>query len=563
MITAGQTAGTATITAGTEEWNVTVKEKLETGITVENSKKSVVRGSSFDKSNITVTCNYDDNTSVELDESAYNVTVPGTSNIGASTGKVSYTVDGLTFEANFNVVVQKMDEVPVDQMSATSGTIYDAPISGEGNPNFTLDGNIGTWWHSDGGVDQEYIIFTLENPTTISGIRFLHRALVDSNNGILTKYDLYYSASETGDDWTQILDDAVLERNRNWQKELFAPVEVKRIKLVGAEGGNNFAAAAEIRFIKSVTYTAGEVYPQTGLDVVAGSEHGTVDDGVIEKAFDNDSTTQWHSNWGGGVTGTANSIDDCWVKMEFQAPTIVNAVTYQPKQDNGRITSYEIYGSKNGSEWFVISSGTWKNDNTVKKAEFPAMELSAVKLVAKASYGNSGTANNTWASAAEINVMTATTEANYFGGGTIRTDQEGHPEKASLKFLYTFPMEINGMKANVTEGNASWGWKCGKTAETMAAATKTTPTGWIVNEATNTISSNIVFTNITADNYAQDIYTQLEITYTSETTGESMTIYVPVATRSVKSVVTSYHSDPTGLTEADKKFVDELFAKLQ
>ena len=122
----------------------------------------------------------------------------------------------------------------------------------EGNPDYVLDGNPGTIWHTvwrDSERSTHYLIFTFSEVTEIAGMRFMQRSGV---NGAITKYDLLVRASES-DQWTTIVDDGTLAADTAWQLVSFPAVEALQVKLqvvdaTSGEVGNKFAAAAEVRF---------------------------------------------------------------------------------------------------------------------------------------------------------------------------------------------------------------------------------------------------------------------------------------------------------------------------
>ena len=128
----------------------------------------------------------------------------------------------------------------------------------EGNPDYVLDNNPGTFWHTvwrDSDRSTHYLIFTLEEVTQIDGMRFLQRT--GSTNGVVTKYDLLVRTSEDGE-WTTIVDDGILATDASWQMVKFDAVEALQVKLqvvdaTSGEVGNKFAAAAEVRFTTPAT----------------------------------------------------------------------------------------------------------------------------------------------------------------------------------------------------------------------------------------------------------------------------------------------------------------------
>ena len=119
---------------------------------------------------------------------------------------------------------------------------------------------------------------------------------------------------------------------------------------------------------------------------------GTVTEGPVEKAFDNDPNTFWHSKWTGDRAPYT-------VAMNLKAPEKVNGLTYLPRSGggNGVVTSYEIYAQKDG-QMVEVASGTWENNAKEKTVSFDAIETNKIEFKVLA-----GTAG--FGSAAEIQLL--------------------------------------------------------------------------------------------------------------------------------------------------------------
>ena len=119
---------------------------------------------------------------------------------------------------------------------------------------------------------------------------------------------------------------------------------------------------------------------------------GTVTEGPVEKAFDNDPNTFWHSKWSGHQAPFT-------VAMNLKASEKVNGLTYLPRPGggNGVVTSYEIYAQKDGQR-VKVASGTWENNAKEKTVNFDAIETDKVELKVLAGVAGFG-------SAAEIQLL--------------------------------------------------------------------------------------------------------------------------------------------------------------
>ena len=130
---------------------------------------------------------------------------------------------------------------------------YQPDNATEGNPNYVLDGNPATFWHTvwrDSERSTHYLIFTFDAVTKIDGMRFLQRP--NGPNGVITKFDLLVRTDEN-DAWTTVVDDGTLTSDTSWQRVDFDAVDALQVKLqvvdaTSGEVGNKFAAAAEVRF---------------------------------------------------------------------------------------------------------------------------------------------------------------------------------------------------------------------------------------------------------------------------------------------------------------------------
>lgn len=135
---------------------------------------------------------------------------------------------------------------------------------------------------------------------------------------------------------------------------------------------------------------------------------GTVTEGPVEKAFDNDPNTFWHSKWSGHQAPFT-------VAMNLKASEKVNGLTYLPRPGggNGVVTSYEIYAQKDGQR-VKVASGTWENNAKEKTVNFDAIETDKVELKVLAGVAGFG-------SAAEIQLLKPVSTTNAEEPATPKT----------------------------------------------------------------------------------------------------------------------------------------------
>ena len=119
---------------------------------------------------------------------------------------------------------------------------------------------------------------------------------------------------------------------------------------------------------------------------------GTATEGTVEKAFDNDPNTFWHTKWTGDTAPYTLS-------MTLKEAEKVNGLTYLPRPGggNGVVTRYEIYAQKDG-QMVKVSEGNWDNNTQEKTVNFVAVHTNKIELKVLAGVAGFG-------SAAEIQLL--------------------------------------------------------------------------------------------------------------------------------------------------------------
>lgn len=149
-------------------------------------------------------------------------------------------------------------------------------------------------------------------------------------------------------------------------------------------------------------------YPLDKMEYSTGSEQPVSgNEGPVAYAFDGDTSTFWHSAWT-PTWDSSECAEHLWVEFVLEEATYVDAIRYLPRGGNGDITSYRVEAktTESGDEWVVLTEGDWdRSDTDWKLAKFESTEVTALRLVATATYGDSG--NNKFASAKELRVRTA------------------------------------------------------------------------------------------------------------------------------------------------------------
>ena len=119
---------------------------------------------------------------------------------------------------------------------------------------------------------------------------------------------------------------------------------------------------------------------------------GTATEGAVEKAFDNDPNTFWHTKWTGDTAPYTLS-------MTLKEAEKVNGLTYLPRPGggNGVVTRYEIYAQKDG-QMVKVSEGNWDNNAQEKTVNFAAVHTNKIELKVLEGVGG-------FASAAEVHLL--------------------------------------------------------------------------------------------------------------------------------------------------------------
>ena len=119
---------------------------------------------------------------------------------------------------------------------------------------------------------------------------------------------------------------------------------------------------------------------------------GNATEGAVEKAFDNDPNTFWHTKWTGDTAPYT-------LTMTLKEAEKINGLTYLPRPGggNGVVTRYEIYAQKDG-QMVKVSEGSWDNNAQEKTVNFAAVHTNKIELKVLEGVGG-------FASAAEVHLL--------------------------------------------------------------------------------------------------------------------------------------------------------------
>lgn len=144
-------------------------------------------------------------------------------------------------------------------------------------------------------------------------------------------------------------------------------------------------------------YEPNAMIPQDQLTATASSFHPGDEP---SNAIDGDPSTMWHTPWYSTQLPASITLD-------LGGSYVVNQLNYTPRTSgqNGNITSYNLYASANGTDFTLVTSGTWEGTAGVKTLRFAAVPAAHLKLEATTGVGN-------FASAAELHVFKVTEDDN-------------------------------------------------------------------------------------------------------------------------------------------------------
>ena len=173
------------------------------------------------------------------------------------------------------VHVVNTKKLPPEVLSAVADSEENNGNDGPGA--YAVDGKSDTYWHSgysDGKVKPDIwnnvnnsITITLENTDLVSKIGYLPRQ-DEADNGMITKYEIWYSTEAEGEDFQKI-SEGEWEVSKELKTVEFTPVECRRIRIrametYSREVRNEWISAAE--FYVYHTFADSQMTDKTALD---------------------------------------------------------------------------------------------------------------------------------------------------------------------------------------------------------------------------------------------------------------------------------------------------------
>lgn len=187
-------------------------------------------------------------------------------------GANSHAADNVT-QHIYEIEVWANEEgiVPRTEITATVGSVQNPnATSGDAGANAAIDGNTGSWWHSNwsshsGKMNLFWIDLEFNNLTTVDGIRALPRD--GQKNGVITGYEVWVSekdevTAQTGENDTSWKNDYVKVcsgtwlANGNgtnvWKSAKFEAIDAKHVRLVVTSSAGDSSLTEDNRYASLV-----------------------------------------------------------------------------------------------------------------------------------------------------------------------------------------------------------------------------------------------------------------------------------------------------------------------
>ncbi|MER7536847.1 discoidin domain-containing protein [Streptomyces sp. NPDC097704] len=289
----------------------------------------------------------------------------------------------------------------LDRTGWTATASDEETVKENGRAANVLDGDAATIWHSRwSGTPAPLphtITIDMHRTAVISALVYQPRTV--GINGRIGEYSISLSAD--GQNWGSPVATGTLADDPSAKTLGFAPQGARFVRLTArTEAGNRgpWSSAAELNLLGDPGTPAATVdLPRTGWTATASDEETVKENGRAANVLDGDAATIWHSRWSGTPAPLPHTIT-----IDMHRTAAVSALVYQPRKDgiNGRAGAYTITTSTDGTTFGTpVSTGTWRDDDTVKTATFTrSANARYIRLTVTSEAGNRGP----WTSAAEI-----------------------------------------------------------------------------------------------------------------------------------------------------------------
>ena len=282
--------------------------------------------------------------------------------------KVKATDQGLAFDKDSSIEGLAGDVGPSHVLK------FDVTVTGDGEQTFSSSGNNRIYLADKDG----YLAYQFEQ------FHIQFKKKLEKNNRYQISIVTKPQSTEVYVDGEKIERIANPEHPRFAHNSLVLPLE----SIGGFKGILHSAELTDKPFVNP------RLISNDKITATASSQElpGTPDEGSVDKAFDNNPNTFWHTKW----TGDAAPYT---LSMTLKEAEKVNGLTYLPRPGggNGVVTRYEIYAQKDG-QMVKVSEGNWDNNTQEKTVNFAPVQTNKVELKVLAGVAGFG-------SAAEIQLL--------------------------------------------------------------------------------------------------------------------------------------------------------------
>lgn len=290
-------------------------------------------------------------------------------------------------------------------------TEYQHKNPNEGDPNYLLDGNLTTWWHTswnnnDGQTDKSeppyYVVIDMKEAKTLDAFLWINRGfkgLQYGANGIVENFNFYYTTDDAEE--TKPLNDAGTIDTEKWTKATIKGVETDtdakmewhndevnnlfynyinlneeinarkvliEVKSTINSYNNNHGSGVEFKAFNSKNIALNKTAITSGTDGYGN---------VAAYAFDGNAGTRWCGQAIREQKVNGADLGDAWLGVDlgetkYSYDTI--KLTYDAK---ACATKYDIQVSDNGVSWTTVKECITNNGDDSNRSE--TVELDAAQ----------------------------------------------------------------------------------------------------------------------------------------------------------------------------------------
>lgn len=336
---------------------------------------------------------------------SYEITeIGGSSMVGTvSEGRVTFpTTKGKSYKVTF--IYPEISPL-IPQSSYTLVSVDSEETVGENGAGVNaFDGNENTLWHTawkeEDPAHPHEIIWDLGKSYQVDRVTYLPRQN-EVLNGTIKDYELY--VSEENGLWGQAVKSGTFASDQSLKSMDFTATKARYVRLVALSevAGQPWTSVAELKVYgkDAEQEPVPSLLTQSNFSLVSVDSEETVgENGAGVNAIDGDVNTYWHTKWQG-----ESPVHPHEIVIDLGEEYTVTQVNYMPRQhsnENGNIKGYEVYITKDLTQWGEASaSGTFDSTQTEKSITINKVAGRYLKLVALSEVND-----QPWTRIAELNV---------------------------------------------------------------------------------------------------------------------------------------------------------------